>query len=137
GEAAQAAGDEDRAAVQAPAVGQAEQRLVIHVRERRRLYAQQVLRVVRRRLFDQVVHQVAAADRREAGDVEDLLLRVHRGDLAAGFRQRVDHGYRQPTEAGVVRREQPGRAGSYDGEVDLTGVAHDSDPTVVSPTASS
>ena len=41
-------------------------------------------------LLDQPGHQVAALDRREAGDVEDLLLGVHRGDLAAELRQRVD-----------------------------------------------
>ena len=38
-------------------------------------------------LLDQVVDQVLALDPREAGDVEDVLLRVHRRDLSAGLDQ--------------------------------------------------
>src|SRR5437764_145071 len=119
GEAAQPAGDQDRAAVQARPVGEPDDRPVLPVRQRARLYPEQVLRPVRLGLLDEVVHQVPAPEDREAGDVAHLLLRVHRGDLATRLGQRVDQYRRQPPEAGVVRREQPGRAGSHDGEVNL------------------
>ena len=70
--------------------------------------------------------------RREAGDVEDLLLGVHRGDLAAELGQRVDDRDPVAAEAGVVGGEQPGRAGADDQEVgldDRAGCAHGVDPS--------
>src|SRR5262249_26317765 len=56
---------------------------------------------------------------REARDVEDLLLRVHRGDLPAELRQRVDHRHPEAAEARVVRREQAGRPCPDDRQVGL------------------
>ena len=55
--------------------------------------------------------------RREAGDVEDLLLGVHRGDLAAELGQRVDDRDPEPAEAGVVGGVQPGGAGADDEQI--------------------
>ena len=72
---------------------------------------------------DQPLDQLAALDRREPGDVEDLLLGVHRGDLAAQLGQRVDDGDAHPAEAGVVGGEQAGRACADDEEVGLDGSA--------------
>src|SRR5262249_29347239 len=81
--------------------------------------AEQIGRLELRRLLDQTRHQVAALDAHEAGHVEDRLLRVHRGDLAARLRERVDDGRGEAPEARVVGGVQPGRAGSHDGEVDV------------------
>jgi hypothetical protein len=61
----------------------------------------------RRRLQQEVGDQVAALDRGQAGDVEDVLLRIERGDLPARLGQRVDDRDGQPAEAGVVRGEEP------------------------------
>lgn len=71
------------------------------------------------RLVDEGGDQVAASDGRETGDVVDQLLRVERGDLAAGFGQCVDHGGAQFAKARVVGRVQAGRAGTHDQQVDL------------------
>ena len=49
-------------------------------------------------LRDEALDEVPALDRREAGDVEDLLLGVHRGDLPAELGQRVDHRDPQAAE---------------------------------------
>jgi len=70
-------------------------------------------------LLDEPLDQGAALDRREAGHVEDLLLRVHRGDLATELGERVDDGDAVPAEARVVGREEPGRPGSHDQDVAL------------------
>ena len=62
------------------------------------------------------------------GDVEDRLLRVHRGDLAAELGQRVDHRHPQPAEARVVGGEQARGACADDKEVGFDG-GHDGDPS--------
>ena len=56
--------------------------------------------------------QVAPAHGGEPGDVVDQLLRVHRGDLAARLRQRIDDGRPHAPEPGVVGRVQPDRPGA-------------------------
>ena len=78
---------------------------------------EQVLRLGGVRLLDERVDEIAALDRGEARDVEDLLLRIHRGDLAAQLRERVDDGDAETAEAGVVGGEQPGRARADDRQV--------------------
>ena len=78
---------------------------------------QDVLRLGRVRLLHELVDQIAPLDRREPGDVEDLLLRIHRGDLAAELGQRVDDGDAEITESGVVGGEQSGRSRADDGQV--------------------
>ena len=70
-------------------------------------------------LLDQALDEVAALDRREAGDVEDLLLGVHRGDLPAELGQGVDHRDPQPAEPGVVGGVEAGGAGPDDRQVCL------------------
>nr|BFE73168.1 hypothetical protein GCM10020092_064690 [Actinoplanes digitatis] len=87
--------------------------------QRLRAYAEQVTRRERRGLCDEVGDQVASPDRREATDVEDLLLRVQRADLPARLGKRVDDGDAQAPEAGVIGGEQPGRPGTDDGDVHL------------------
>ena len=74
---------------------------------------------VRGGLGGEAADQVAPGDRREAGDVVDLLLGVHRGDLAADLGQRVDHGDGQAADAGVVGAVEPDRPGPDDEDVDL------------------
>src|ERR1035437_2465207 len=83
-----------------------------------RLLAEQIEGVVRCGLLGEVADQLTPRDRREAGDVEDLLLGVHRADLATDLAQRIDHGHREPTDAGVVGAEQPDRARAHYQQVD-------------------
>ena len=78
-----------------------------------------VVGVGRRSLLDQAVDQVAPLDAREPGDVEDRLLRVHRGDLATELGQRVDHRDAEAAETRVVGGEQAGRTGADDEQVGL------------------
>ena len=78
-------------AVTVGAVVEGDDDVVVAVLERRGGAVEEVRRVGRGRLRDQPLHQVAALDAGEAGDVEDRLLGVHRGDLAAELGQRVDH----------------------------------------------
>jgi hypothetical protein len=56
------------------------------------LLAQAILRIERRRLTNELVHQFAPPNGGEAGHVEDRLLGIHGADLAARFGQRVEHG---------------------------------------------
>ena len=74
----------------------------------------------------------------EAGHVEDLLLRVHRGDLPAELGQRVDDRDPVATEAGVVGREQAGGPGADDQDVgldDRASCAHGVDPSTRGPSS--
>ena len=50
-------------------------------------------------------------------DVEEILLRVHRADLATDLGQRVQYGDAQTPETGVVRAEQADRPGAHDEDV--------------------
>jgi hypothetical protein len=81
--------------------------------------AEQVLPAVRRGLGQQVVDELAAAHRRQTRNVEDGLLRVHRGDLAARLGNHVHDRNPQPVEARVVRAVQTDRTGADDQDVDL------------------
>ncbi len=54
---------------------------------------------MRRGLLDQLLDEIASLDRRKAGDVEDRLLGIHRGDLAARLLERVEHRGRQGAHA--------------------------------------
>ncbi len=116
-ERADPAGDHDGAALDARARRGRHREAALAAFELDRLLAEQVDRVVRRGLLEQLLDQVAPLDGREPGDVEDRLLRVHRGDLAARFLQRVEHRGRQRAHAGVVRAEQPDRSGADDQQV--------------------
>ncbi len=69
------------------------------------------------RLLDEPLDEVTTLDAGEAGDVEDRLLGVHRGDLAAQLGQGVDDRDAHPPEAGVVGGVETGRAGSDDQQV--------------------
>ena len=117
-ERADAAGDHDGPALDAQAGRGGDREAAVAALEPDGLVAEQVLRVVRRGLGDQLLDQVAALDRREAGDVEDRLLGVHRGDLAAGLLERVEHGGREGAHAGVVGAEQADRPGTDDEQID-------------------
>jgi hypothetical protein len=79
--------------------------------------AQQVVRRVRRGLFDAPLDQVLALDGREPRHVEDQLLGVQRCDLPARLRQRVHDRHPQATEPGVVRPVQARRPRADDGQV--------------------
>ena len=68
--------------------------------------------------------QVLALDHGEAADVEDVLLRVHRRDLAAQLGQRVHDRDGEPAETGVVDAEEPDRPCSDDEQVDLDVLGH-------------
>ena len=102
---------------------------VVVVLERGGGAVEEVRRVGGGGLRDQPLHQVAALDAREAGDVEDRLLGVHRRDLAAELGQRVDDGDPQPAEARVVGGVQAGGAGADDQQVGRH-VVHAADPSV-------
>jgi hypothetical protein len=70
-----------------------------------------------RLLLHQAPHEILRQHLRVAGDVEDVLLRVERRELAAELRQGVDDLRRRAAHAGVERGEQPGGAAADDGEV--------------------
>jgi hypothetical protein len=92
---------------------------VVVVLQRERGPVEEVLRLGGRRLLHQALDEGAPLHGREAGDVEDGLLRVHRRDLAAQLGQGVDDGDPVPAEPRVVGREETGRAGSHDQDVAL------------------
>src|SRR6478672_8027759 len=125
-ELADPGGDQDRPGPDLRAVFEADGDAVPVVAQAGRGPVEEVLRVRRAGLGDQPLDEVATLDRREARHVEDLLLGVHRGDLAAELGQRVDHRDPQPAEPGVVRREQPGGSRADDKEVGVE--RHGSDP---------
>ena len=69
------------------AVVEPDRHAVALVTERERGPVEVVLGAGRRGLLDEAPDQVATLDAREARDVEDRLLGVHRGDLAAELGQ--------------------------------------------------
>jgi hypothetical protein len=133
GEAAQPAGHQDRSTVEGGTVAERQHRLVVHIGQRVGPHPEQVLGRGRRGLLDEVGDEVPPPDHREAGDVVDELLRVHRGHLAARLGQRVDDHGGQPAEPGIVRGEQPGGTGTYDCHIHLAHFAL----TAVSPSVTS
>ena len=64
------------------------------------------------RLHAQHLDQVSGEHLRMAGDVEDPLLGIERGQLAAELGQRVDHPRGCLAHAGPERRAHPDRAGA-------------------------
>jgi hypothetical protein len=86
-------------------------------RESFRTLSEQVGRPVGSGLLDAGGDEVPPDDRWEAGDVVDGLLRVQRGDLPAGLRERVDDHDGEATETRVVGAVQARRTGPDDREV--------------------
>src|ERR1044072_2106259 len=119
GELAHARGDQDGArAHDGPAV-QPDLELAVHFGQRARAFAQQVCGLELVGLLHQGRDQISAQYHGKSRHVEDLLLRVHRRDLPARFRQRVHDSGGQLAETGVIRGEQTGRACADDQQVDL------------------
>src|SRR2546426_4912144 len=63
-------------------------------------------------LLGHPLHQVLGEDLWEARDVEDVLLRVQRRELAAHLIEVVDQTAGGPAHSRVKSAEQPGRAGA-------------------------
>ena len=116
-ELADAGGDQDDLRAHLGAVVETDRHAVLALDQGQCGALEEVLRLGQRGLLDQALDQLTALDRREAGHVEDLLLGVHRGDLAAELGQRVDDGDPHAAEAGVVGGEQTGGTGADDEEV--------------------
>jgi len=76
------------------------------------------------RLFGHPLDQVLGQDSGKTGDVEDELLGVERGELAAQRRERIDDPAGGAPHTGVERAEQPGGATADDGDVS-EGIGHD------------
>jgi hypothetical protein len=68
-------------------------------------------------LRDHVPHQVLREHLREAGDVEDVFLRIQREELAAEGGEGVDDAGGRAAHAGIERREQAGRPAADDRDV--------------------
>src|SRR5215210_383291 len=68
-------------------------------------------------LLDTEVDECLALDLRVPGDVEDVLLRIHRGDLASELLQALHDANRSIAVTGVVRRSEPDGAAADDGDV--------------------
>ena len=68
-------------------------------------------------LFDELLHEVLGEDLRKAGDVEDVLLGIERGQLAAGLGQRIDDLRRDAPHAGVEQAEESRGPGADDRDV--------------------
>ncbi len=69
------------------------------------------------RLLGHAADQVFREHLGEAGDVEDVLFRVERGELAADLVEVVDKAARRPAHAGVECPEQPCRARTDDRDI--------------------
>jgi len=63
-------------------------------------------------LLGHPLHEVLGEHLRETGHVEDVLLGVQRGELAAHLVEVVDQTAGGTAHARVERAEQPGRAGA-------------------------
>ena len=119
-EGADAAGDHDGATADRPAALGADQPAAVRpALQRRGGITEQVRRVVLPGLRHQRTHQITSFDARKAGHVVNRLLRVHRGDLAAGLLERVDDGGAQPPDAGVVGAVEADRPGAHQQQVDV------------------
>src|SRR5438046_763526 len=69
------------------------------------------------RLLGKAPHQVLGEDLGDARDVEDVLLGVERGQLAARLIERVDQAERGPAHPGIEARKEAGGAGADDGDI--------------------
>jgi hypothetical protein len=75
------------------------------------------------RLLQERVHEVLREDLREARHVEDVLLGVQSGELAASLGKCVDDLRGGPAHASVEEGEEPDRSGADDRQVpDLMGL---------------
>jgi hypothetical protein len=115
-----AAGDDHRAAAQLRVVGvvRVQDDEVVLPRDRLdgRLEVDrhvELLQGLAAQLLDEVLRQHL----RVAGDVEDPLLGIQRGELAADLRQGIDDARGRLAHAGPERGRQPDRAGADDGDV--------------------
>ena len=70
-----------------------------------------------RRLFDERIHHVLGQNLGEAANVEDVLLGVERGELAAELGQGVNDAGRCPTHSRVKSGEQSGGTAADDSDV--------------------
>src|SRR6201999_384944 len=86
--------------------------------------AQQRLGTVLEALLDHAIDVLLAVDLREAGDVEDVLLRVDRGDLPAQLLEALDDAAARLAMAGVVRGCEARRPGADDRDVDHGMLTH-------------
>src|ERR1041385_6957321 len=69
------------------------------------------------RLLDHRAHQIFRQHFGKTGDVEDVFLGIQRGELAAGFRERVDDLRRRSTHARIEQPEDARGAAPDDGYV--------------------
>ena len=127
-ERAVAGRDDDRAReVRAALVGRDRPQLLavaLDALERLDGLAQQRLGAVLQPLLDHAVDVLLAVDLREAGDVEDVLLGVDRGDLAAELLEALDDAAARLAMAGVVRGREARGPGADDRDVDHGVLTH-------------
>src|SRR3982750_3056886 len=69
------------------------------------------------RLLYQRSYQVLGQYLRDAGDVEDVLLRIQRRQLSTGLRKRVDNLRRHLSHTSVEQCEEPGGPAADNGDV--------------------
>src|SRR3954465_15164434 len=69
------------------------------------------------RLLDQRSYQVLGQYLRDAGNVEDVLLRIQRRQLSTGLRKRVDNLRPHLSDTRVEQCEGPGGPTADDGDV--------------------
>jgi len=80
-------------------------------------------RAVLHRLVGELGDEVAGEDLHVAGDIEDLLLRIHGDQAAAHLRVHLDELRFAVPQARIVGRVQAYRTGSDDGDVVHFGLA--------------
>src|SRR5258708_11161544 len=68
-------------------------------------------------LVDELVDEVLRQDRRNAGDVEDVLLGIERGQLPAGLGERVDDLCADLSHAGVEQAKESRGPGADDRDI--------------------
>src|SRR5207253_1596466 len=69
------------------------------------------------RLLRHAAHQVLGEDLRKSGNIEDVLLRIERRELAADLVERIDQATRGAAHPGVKGAEQSRRAGADDRDI--------------------
>jgi hypothetical protein len=115
-------GDDQRAReVRAALVGRDREQLLavlVDPLERLHLLAQVHLRAVLEALLGAAVDELLGQDLRIAGDVVDVLLRIHGGDLPAELLEALDDADCGVAVARVVRGGKPARACAENGDVD-------------------
>src|SRR2546423_188022 len=66
------------------------------------------------RLLDERTHQVLREHLGDAGDVEDVLLGIQRGELSTGVRKRIDDLRRHAAHTRVKKSEESRGPSAYD-----------------------